>query len=441
MNRKYNRKATEHYEYPQICLVDDGSFQYTDMQLFTGTKKDVAIYIHIPFCKNNCIFCNYYKLHKFDETMIKIYFEMLKKELTTYKPCIAKVKAIQFGGGTPTCVSMKYYNDLLFFIKTEFECESTLQISMESNIRQLLQGDTVGLLTEYGINRVSFGVQTFNNRTRHVLGLTYGRDDLFEKINLIINNSHLDCNVDLMYNLPYHEPQDLLEDINNCFELGINCIDLYHLNVFPGTRMYKWMHEKEFLKEYYSKSRQKDYYQVYQKLIDDEGINFCMSNTISKKQKQPNIHINMQLGGMDCWQLGIGASARGFVSDTGYRNYVELKDYIEAVSITGYGIRTAKKCEDLIRRKLVLGTNLLKIDIAGLILELPILNVIEKLITENIFMRQGNFIILNPKYYFYAGNVSEEFYTIEDMKQAQEVVLSNYKNKLNMYNQDKMNIT
>ena len=88
-----------------------------------------------------------------------------------------------------------------------------------------------------------------------------------------------------MYNLPYQESEDPLDDINCCFGTGINCIDLYHLNIFPGTRMYKWMHEKELLSKYYSITRQNDFYQAYQQLINDSCINFCMSNTISQRQK------------------------------------------------------------------------------------------------------------------------------------------------------------
>lgn len=440
MSIKYTRKSTEHYEYPRVSLLDDIGGKYIADQIFEKRKKDVVIYIHIPFCKNNCRFCNYFKVHEIDLKIVKVYYETLKKELDIYRPYVAKVKAIQFGGGTPTCVPLQYYDDLICSIKDKFECEKELQISMESDIRQLLKSDTVDKLTEYGIKRISFGIQTFNNETRQALGLPYSKDELLEKVREIASDSQLDCNVDLMYNLPYQESEDLLDDINCCFEIGINCIDLYHLNVFPGTRMYRWMREKELLGEYCSVSRQNDFYQAYQQLIDDPCINFCMSNTISQRQKEPNIYINMQLGGIDCWQLGIGASARGFVSDAVYRNYVDLNKYIEAVSASGYGIRSMKKCKDLIRRKFVLMPNLLKINISGLVLDSSIFNVIEKMINENIFIKQGEYIKLNSDYYFYAGNVSEEFYTNDDAMQAQKIVMSNYRKGLNMYNQDKMNM-
>ena len=243
-----------------------------------------------------------------------------------------------------------------------------------------------------------------------------------------------------MYNLPYQDPENLLDDINSCFEIGINCIDLYHLNVFPGTRMYKWMHEKNLLSEYYSYSRQKDFYQVYEHLINDSCINFCTSNTISQKKKEPNIYINMQLGGVDCWQIGIGASARGFVSNAVYRNYVNLNKYINAVTLSGYGIRLVKRCEDLIRRKFVLMPNLLKIKIPELVENSPVSEVVKKMVNDNILIKQGEYFKLGSDYYFYAGNVSEEFYTNDDMMQSRNIVINNYRNGLNMYNQDKMNM-
>ena len=83
-----------------------------------------------------------------------------------------------------------------------------------------------------------------------------------------------------MYNLPYQESEDPLDDINCCFGTGINCIDLYHLNIFPGTRMYKWMHEKELLSKYYSITRQNDFYQAYQQLINDS----CQTRFLSGKK-------------------------------------------------------------------------------------------------------------------------------------------------------------
>ena len=440
MSIKYYRKTTEHYEYPQVSSFDDINVEYKTKQFIKKQKKDAVIYIHIPFCKNNCKFCNYFKLHEIDLMMVKVYFETVKKELDTYIPYIETVKAVQFGGGTPTCVPLQYYNDLIDAIKSNFKCDKDLQISMESDVQQLVKNDTIYRLKEYGIKRISFGIQAFNSKSRWALGLPFSKEELLEKLRKIVNDSQLDCNVDLMYNLPYQDPKDLLDDIKCCFENGINCIDLYHLNIFPGTRMYEWMRDKKLLSEYYSISRQKAFYQVYQQLIDSSYIHFCMSNTISQRQKEPNIYINMQLGGVDCWQLGIGASARGFVSDAVYRNFADLNQYIKAVRVSGYGIRSMRKCEDLIRRKFVLMPNLLKIDISSLKLDVPIFNIIRKMIDDNIFIEQGKWLILNPNYYFYAGNVSEEFYTNDDVAQAQKIVMNNYRNRLNMYNQDKMNM-
>ena len=439
MIKRYSKKATEHYEYPQISTMDDiGSTDpYT---LFEKEKKDVVIYIHIPFCRNNCKFCNYYKIHHFDSSVTDTYFGSLQRELLYYRPYVRCVKAVQFGGGTPTCIPLQYYHKLLAFIKNTFVCDNQLQVSMESDIRQLQISDSLAQLKECGINRVSFGVQTFNDKARLALGLPFSRDDLIEKIQVITSSSDFDCNADLMFNLPEQDPEELLCDINLCFQLGINCLDLYHLNVFPGTRMYKWMLERKWVKEYYSISRQKEFYLAYHTLIANPSINFCMSNTITMTQKAPNIYTKMQLGGADCWQLGIGASSRGFVGNAGYRNYSDIGLYSQSVSVSGLGIRSLKKCNDRFRRILVLMPNLLEMDIFGYDLNLSLSMKINQLIAEGVLHMNGNILSLDPDFYFYAGNVSEEFYSTEDAANAQNIVLNNYRNGLNMYNQDKVNM-
>ena len=439
MINRYSKKVTEHYEYPQISILDD--IRTTNPHtIFDNSQKDVVIYIHIPFCRNNCRFCNYYKLHHFDSSVIDEYFTSLQRELLHYHPYVRCVKAVQFGGGTPTCIPLQYYHDLLGFIKTTFVCDDHLPVSIESDIRQLLDSDSLTLLKQCDINRISFGIQTFSDKARSALGLPYSKEELIDKIQTITESSNIDCNADLMFNLPDQDPEEFLRDINLSFQLGINCIDLYHLNVFPKTRMYRWLLERKQLKEYYSISKQKDFYRAYNTLIDNPSIHFCMSNTISKTPKAPNIYTNMQLGGADCWQLGIGASSRGYVGNTGYRNYSDIDLYNQAVSTSGLGIRSLRKCADPLRRKLVLMPNLLKMNISGYDLDPSLCKKIDQLISERVLHLNGNILSLDPDFYFYAGNVSEEFYTAEDAAYARSVVMSNYRKGLNMYNQDKVNM-
>lgn len=436
---RYPKKVTEHYEYPQISIMDDIGLT-NPFAMFDNSKKDTVIYIHIPFCRNNCRFCNYYKLHHFDSSVIDTYFASLQRELFHYYPYVGCVKAVQFGGGTPTCIPLQYYHELLTFITSTFVCDDPLPVSMESDIRQLLSSDSLTILKQCGINRISFGVQTFCDNARSSLGLPYSKDELIDKIQTITGSSDMDCNADLMFNLPAQSPEEFLRDIDLCFQLGINCIDLYHLNVFPNTRMYKWLLERKQLKEYYSISKQKDFYRAYNALTKNPSIHFCMSNTISKIPKAPNIYTKMQLGGADCWQLGVGASSRGYVGNAGYRNYSDINLYHQAVSASGIGIRSLRKCADPLRRKLVLMPNLLKMNISGCNFDPLLCTKIDQLISESILHLNGNILSLDPNFYFYAGNVSEEFYSAEDAIYARSIVLSNYRNGLNMYNQDKVNM-
>jgi len=435
---KYIRKSVEHYEYPQVSIFDDIKGEQLDSHLAFSARKDVILYIHIPFCCNNCIFCNYYKEGNFSRNTLFHYFQAIKRELLKYTNFISSIRAIQFGGGTPTCIPLSYYNDLLSFIKDNFLYYS--EISIESDIQHLRNQKVLASLNKLGINRVSFGVQSLKNETRQILGLPYRKDALLKYISDIVCSSKLDCNIDLMYNLPSQSPEDFICDIYDCFSAGINCIDMYHLNAYPGTKIHRLLHDHRILSEYYSLNRQGAFYNAYKQLINDPHFFFCASNTISQKLEKANPYISMQLGAVDCWQVGVGASARGFVGNVVYRNHGDINQYVSAVNNFGYGIRSLRICSDLSRRQLVLMPNLLKKDISNLELTKEHNNLINSLVAQGILWKSGSTINLNSDYYFYAGNVSFEFYTKNDCLLAQKIVMENYQKGLNMYNQDKMNM-
>ena len=138
------------------------------------------IYIHIPFCNNICKYCDFPKL-LYDKKYINSYLDSLEKEIINrYKGEV--VKSIFIGGGTPTSLDVLELKKLLDITKL-FNKEKEVEFSIESNIESLDE-EKIKLLKEYGVNRISLGVQSFNNDTLVELNRKHTREQVF----LVVNN-------------------------------------------------------------------------------------------------------------------------------------------------------------------------------------------------------------------------------------------------------------
>jgi len=124
--------------------------------------KNTAIYIHIPFCDHKCIYCDFYSIITTDN--ISSYKTALLKEINHYAGLYAKTRiitSIYFGGGTPSLMQPAYLNDIITFIKEKFNVSASAEISMETN-PGTVSGDKLKEFRNTGINRISIGIQSFN---------------------------------------------------------------------------------------------------------------------------------------------------------------------------------------------------------------------------------------------------------------------------------------
>lgn len=193
-----------------------------------------SVYIHIPFCKQICSYCDFPKFF-YLEKWIKSYLYALEKEIkSTYKG--EKVNTIYIGGGTPSVLE-KEDLEALFSIVSIFSKAKDVEFTIEANSEDITK-EKAALFAKYGVNRVSIGVQTFHPH----LGEILERKTSYEMVKKSIENLNdvgiLNINLDLMYAIPEETLKDLESDLGQALTLPITHLSCYSLILEEHTKLY-----------------------------------------------------------------------------------------------------------------------------------------------------------------------------------------------------------
>lgn len=208
-------------------------------------QRDMGIYIHIPFCKQKCIYCDfpaYQNLQDYYDT----YLYALLQEMTMFvdahpEVCQKPVDTVYLGGGTPTELSIEQLYSILNQIKTLFNITDDCQFTIESNPGELTKA-YIAELVQLGFSRISFGVQTFNDKNLVALHRSHKGQDAIQAVNWAHEVGFQDINLDLIYGLPNQVIEHIKQDLDMVSQLPINHISTYGLQVEKGTYLYHLVH-------------------------------------------------------------------------------------------------------------------------------------------------------------------------------------------------------
>lgn len=208
-------------------------------------QRDMGIYIHIPFCKQKCIYCDfpaYQNLQDYYDT----YLYALLQEMTIFvdahpEVCQKPVDTVYFGGGTPTELSIEQLYSILNQIKALFNITDDCQFTIESNPGELTRA-YIAELVQLGFSRISFGVQTFNDKNLVALHRSHKGQDAIQAVNWAHEVGFQDINLDLIYGLPNQVIEHIKQDLDMVSQLPINHISTYGLQVEKGTYLYHLVH-------------------------------------------------------------------------------------------------------------------------------------------------------------------------------------------------------
>ena len=277
-----------------------------------------SLYIHIPFCNKICDYCDFTKLQYFRNFAVS-YLKALKDELASYK--IKNLKTIYVGGGTPTALEDDLFLELLQMIDPykKGAKEYTFEANPES-----LSLNKIKMLKEHGVNRISLGVETTNDKILKAVN----REHTFEQVKTAIKNlkdNDIDnINVDLILGLPPSSKKILKEDLKNVLSLDIKHISCYGLTVNPHTALFnKGFKEPEsdVLRDFYDETEQT--------LKENGFIHYEVSNWAKPGYQSEH--------NLTYWRneqyYGAGLGASGYIKDIRYKNTVNLSQYLKRAFI------------------------------------------------------------------------------------------------------------
>ncbi|MFY9282576.1 MAG: radical SAM family heme chaperone HemW [Miniphocaeibacter sp.] len=284
--------------------------------------KKLGIYVHIPFCKEKCYYCDFITM-PYQEKRIGEYFSLLEKEVYMYKDKFKNytIDSIYFGGGTPSFVDSKYIIDLILLLKKYFFIEENIEFTIETN-PDTLDKYKLNDYINYGINRISLGVQTFNDNILKILGRNHSSETIINDIEIIKEVGFKNLSLDLIMGLPKQKLSNIKNDLQIIKEISPKHISYYDLIIEENTRFNKLYKEKKLLLPTDDENRK-----FYKNIISSlnsmnlnqyEISNFAVTGFESKHNLKYWL-VNEYLG------LGIGASS--YIHNYRYTNEYRYKEY------------------------------------------------------------------------------------------------------------------
>lgn len=285
-----------------------------------------GIYIHIPFCKKKCYYCDFFSIASSSRKIE--YIESLIKEINLRKEYLGDdiIKSIYFGGGTPSLLEIDELNRILNQIENYFKLSENCEITIEVNPEDINE-EYIELLSDTKVNRISIGIQSLNDNILKFLGRRHNSQKAYEVVRLFQKAGFINISIDLIYGIPGLSIKQLTDTLDKIIELNLMHISTYHLTIEPKTVLYKKLtdnkiniiSEEESLWQYNiikEKFRKYDYEQY-------EISNFAKNNLFS-------IH------NVGYWTqqkyLGIGASAHSYDGNSRQWNVSDVKKYIESLN-------------------------------------------------------------------------------------------------------------
>ena len=295
--------------------------------------KNVGLYIHIPFCKQKCQYCDF-KSYAGKEKFIDTYIRWLEFELKgvgegnrlDYEnnlDDLAVVKSIYIGGGTPSFIDGKYIEEILSIANEYYTVDDNAEITIEVN-PGTVDKDKFETYLRSGINRISIGLQSTHDRLLKELGRIHTYEDFLNTYNLARSVGFKNINVDLMLGLPNQSLQDLEESLKEIIKLNPEHISVYSLIIEEGTLFYKKLEMNEIVLPDDELER-KMYWGTKKKLENAGYVHYEISNFA-----KPGFESKHNLS---CWNqeeyIGIGVAAHSYTNNVRYSNIDSIEEYIK----------------------------------------------------------------------------------------------------------------
>jgi len=275
-----------------------------------------SMYIHIPFCKSICSYCDFCKFF-YNQELVNKYIDRLILEIKdNYRNEI--LDTIYIGGGTPSSLDLNSLEKLLSFIKDNIKVSKELEYTIECNVMDISK-EKLELFKKYNINRLSIGVESFNKEILSFLERDYDKNKILTYIKLA-KGYYDNINIDLMYAIPNETLDTLKEDINSFIKLDIPHISCYSLILEDHTKL------KNKNTSYIDSDLDYDMYKLIEDTLEKNGyVHYEISNYA--KDGYESRHNLCYWKNHKYYGFGLGAS--GYIDNYRYTNTKNINKYLE----------------------------------------------------------------------------------------------------------------
>lgn len=339
---KYSKPGPRYTSYPTaVEFSEDFSYEaYIDKLKNQNPKRDLSLYFHLPFCRSACYFCGCNVVFTSKEEKKIRYIEYLKRELEILKEYLdvsRRVIQLHFGGGTPTFFSANQLEEIIKSIKSIFKnFDKDAEISCEIDPRFLTK-EQMDVLVKNGFNRISFGVQDFNEEVQRAVHRVQSFETTKDAVDIARDAGIKSINVDLIYGLPYQSLESFKETLKKTLKLNPDRLAVFNYAHVP------WLKKTMRKIDETTLPHPEEKLKILKWTIDfltNNGYKMIGMDHFAKPEdelfkaiEKGELHRNFQgyttKGGADL--IGVGLTSIGEGEDYYAQNYKEMKDYERAI--------------------------------------------------------------------------------------------------------------
>ena len=288
----------------------------------TMQKKPTSAYVHIPFCTQICYYCDFSKVFIKNQP-VDSYLEHLLEEFRSYD--IQKLRTLYIGGGTPTALSASQLEVLLKGLTKNLDLSALEELTIEANPGDL-DADKIAVLKNSAVNRVSLGVQTFDDKMLKKIGRSHLEKDIYENIDRLKLAGFDNISIDLIYALPGQTMEQVKENVAKAIELDIPHMSLYSLILENHTVFMNRMRRGKLPLP--KEELEAEIFEYIIAELEKSGFEHYEISNFSK----PGFESRHNLMYWDNAEYyGIGAGASGYVNGVRYKNHGPIRHYLTAV--------------------------------------------------------------------------------------------------------------
>ncbi|AUB52887.1 oxygen-independent coproporphyrinogen III oxidase [Enterococcus mundtii] len=384
-----------------------------------SAEHKVSAYIHIPFCEHICYYCDFNKVF-LEGQPVDEYVEMLLKEMAIMMECrpVNELETLYVGGGTPTSLAAKQLDRLLSGAREILPFNEGKEFTVEANPGDLTR-EKLQVMKNYGVNRLSMGVQTFDNRLLKKIGRKHTAEDVYETMRFLEAENFSNVSIDLIYALPGQTLEGYLDTLERALALDLPHYSLYSLILENKTMFMNWVRQGRL------------------QLPDQETETRMFEETIAameKHQRRQYEISNFGLAGHESqhnlmyWNndhyFGFGAGASGYLDHTRYRNKGPIQHYLRPLREGELPVleREELSRKNQIEEEMFLGLRK-KVGIEkqhflqryGQSIESLYQSVLDELVAEELLVNEEDRVYLTKKGTFLGNNVFERFLLDKDL--------------------------